>query len=543
MIVPPSPPNMPPSGPQIYAEMLSEKDQKVLHRLNTDFRYFAARCLWIKEKEGNLVRFVFNDAQEYFHKRVEDMLQRIGYVRIICVKGRQQGMSTYIVGRLFWIAVTRSAKTVCIISHDQPSTVRLFEKVALYQRRLPEVVKMKASEDNKYALKFPNESEFFCVTAGSTDAGRGSTSQYRHESERASFKKPKEVSAGIGQSTADVPGTEVYRESTGKGFNHFQKEYTNAKAGLGKYEAVFIPWYWQKEYATPVRDSAAFALDDMEQKISKIYGLSHEQLQWRRDKIADDFEGDEKIFRQEYPLNDVEAFQASGDSFFDGDDVVAAMKSKIRGNGPIVIGVDPAGSGDRTVIAIRQGREFINIIVYKTMTGPRLVGILANLIDEYQAVKCFIDYGYGHDVIDSLRDKQYSKIVEGIYFQQQADSVDRFANKRAEMIFRLRRWLKDGEVSIPDDGDIAQDLAAIPDAEVVNGKFKFPDKKQIKKDFGRSPDICDAMMLTFAYPVKAKDVDEAEHTHTANSKNGSTVKAFSRFRKNAATKKKFRAVA
>jgi hypothetical protein len=45
--------------------------------------------------------------------------------------------------------------------------------------------------------------------------------------------------------------------------------------------------------------------------------LSVEQLAWRRAKIRDDFLGDERTFRQEFPATAAEAFLVSGDGFFD----------------------------------------------------------------------------------------------------------------------------------------------------------------------------------------------------------------------------------
>lgn len=542
-------------GPQILTDLsaLGSSDKAVLMRLVTDFRYFAARCLWIITKGGDLVRFKFNDAQEYYHIAVEDMLAKVGYVRMIVLKGRQQGLSTYIVARGYWIALTRSFKSVCILAHDDKTTGLLFKKVEIFKDYTQEPLKPQTEEDNKYALRFQNRSNFYILTAGSGQAGRGSTAQFRHESERAFYKKKEDIDSGVGQNVGDFPGTEVHRETTANGFNYFQKEYTQAKAGLGQYWARFIPWYWQREYRTPVRGN--FVRTPHEQKLVRIYGLCDEQLQWRRDKILE--LEDIKIFRREYPLNDTEAFQASGETHFDGDEVMAARRSKVIGKGPVIIGCDPAGSGDRTVIAIRRGRQFIRIIVFKTMTDPRLIGILANLIDEYDAVKCFIDYGYGHGVIQHLRENGYKKIVKGIHFAGTPYNTDLYADKRTEMLFDLRKWFRGAEVSIPDNNedtgdmigdDISQDLAAIPEADASSGVFRFPPKKKIKKDFGRSPDICDAMMLTFAEPIRESDIvgtgiERQAARKTAGTVNGSGIRSFSTYRKRVGNKQRWRQAA
>jgi hypothetical protein len=72
------------------------------------------------------------------------------------------------------------------------------------------------------------------------------------------------------------------------------------------------------------------------------------------------------------------------------------------------------------------------------------------------------------------------------------------------MLFAVRDWFKEGETRIPDDDNFEMDLLCIPEAkENSSGRFFMADKKTIKKQFGKSPDIYDALALTFAYPVRS----------------------------------------
>lgn len=515
------------TGDVVYQHMHTE-DREVLARLATDFRYFAYHCLWVVDKEGNLVRFRFNDAQEYLHKAIEDMLLEVGYVRMIILKGRQQGMSTYVIARLYWIAITREHKSICVLSHDKDSVARLFKKVETFHENMPDLMRLKTKEDNKFAVQYTTKSSFFILTAGSGNAGRGATSQYRLESERAFFENVKQTDSGIGQSTADVEGTEVYRESTANGNNHFRKEFNLAKSGEGKWRCVFIPWYWQREYTTPPK--MPFKLTDEEVRLQERFGLTLGQLQWRRDKIHE--LDDIKLFKQEYPLTPKEAFQSSGESHFESELVDQALYNKsTTGVGPVVIGCDPAGAGDRTVIVMRRGREMFYMRIYRSMTGERLQKILGDLIDQYSAVKCFIDMGYGHDVVSGLRSAGYEREVVGVHFQQQAGDTDMYSNKRTEMLFSLRRWLRDQPCAITcanskeEQEDIALDFASIPEADISGRTFSFKPKKEIKKESGRSPDIVDAMMLTLAFPVKDESTEQrrGKNQKTKNTKNGSVM--------------------
>jgi hypothetical protein len=121
--------------------------------------------------------------------------------------------------------------------------------------------------------------------------------------------------------------------------------------------------------------------------------------------------------------------------------------------------------------------------------------------------------------------------VEGVYFGE-SPSDEQFLNKRAEMAFAFRDWLADGEVSLPDDEDMAADIGTMPDfKENSRGKLSFPTKDEIRKKFKRSPDILDALMLTFAHPVH-KDGGMLRITHSRNTKSGSQLTTLARVRKN-----------
>jgi hypothetical protein len=338
--------------------------------------------------------------------------------------------------------------------------------------------------------------------------------------------------AGIFQIVPDLPGTEIIRESTGNGMNGFYKAVREALKPESEWIVIFVPWFWQTEYRKPVRHG--FKPTDMELELVATYGLDFEQLQWRRDKIEE--LKSERLFKQEYPNTLTEAFQAPGSCFYNPDRVARARRNmtKAEAISPVVIGVDPARDGDRTVIVIRQGRVVLDIIKYErkddTMDSIRLAGIVGRLIDRYKADKCFIDYGLGYGTVDQLIKSGYGRVVQGVHFQE--SPIDsQFLNKRAEMAFEFRDWLEDIHANLPDDDDMAADIASMPDFEQSsNGKLKFPDKSKIRKMYGQSPDILDAIMLTFAYPVGPRGASNVEVRRSQNTKRGSGVTTLARMR-------------
>jgi hypothetical protein len=67
----------------------------------------------------------------------------------------------------------------------------------------------------------------------------------------------------------------------------------------------------------PVPDD--FKLTNEEFELKEKFDLDDEQLQWRRYTIRNDFDGDEKMFRQEYPSTPEEAFLVTGRTVFNQD--------------------------------------------------------------------------------------------------------------------------------------------------------------------------------------------------------------------------------
>src|SRR5579859_3132867 len=167
--------------------------------LKNDFPYFARTHIKIEGKNpGEVLLLQFNRAQEYLHEQVEKMLKEVGYVRIIIVKGRQQGISTYIEMRLFHRALYFNNTKISIISHETKSTSALFNKAKYAHSQLPDHVRPELLASNKNELILPNGSNYMVTTAGETESGRSQTAHHQHQSERAFFSDPKAIDAGAG---------------------------------------------------------------------------------------------------------------------------------------------------------------------------------------------------------------------------------------------------------------------------------------------------------------------------------------------------------
>lgn len=189
----------------------------------------------------------------------------------------------------------------------------------------------------------------------------------------------------------------------------------------------------------------------------------------------------------------------------------AGREITVHPHDPFVIGVDVARFGDdETVIYFRKGRDG------RTIPPERLRGLdtmsvagrVAQKYMEYRADALFVDGGgVGGGVIDRLRQLQIPVIEVQFGAKSDRPNFDdqtKYANKRAEMWGYMREWLKGG--GIADDSDLISQLSTPLYGFNAQNEIQLERKEDIKKRMGTSgtwssPDVADALAITFAYPV------------------------------------------
>lgn len=471
-------------------------------KLKDDFKYYAKRNLKIRSKNGQIVPLILNEAQEYAHSVIEGQRSKTGRVRVLILKGRQQGMSTYTEGRFYHKTTWRKGVQAFILTHEQQATDNLFSMVSRYHENShTQPSTARASTKELYFDKL--DSGYKVGTAGTKGVGRSSTIQYFHGSEVAFWPNADEHVTGIFQAIPDAPDTEVILESTANGIgNLFHKMWQRAESGQSEFKAIFIPWYWQSEYCKEVPDG--FKLDQEEEAYKSAYNLTDCQMVWRRSKIYDDFHGDLSLFRQEYPATSTEAFMVSGeDSFISPDLVVGARKSKIEEDyGAKILGVDPARFGnDLMAFCFRQGRKVHWFKTFSKKDTMEAVGLIAKEIRENQFDAVFIDIGgLGVGIYDRLIELGHRKVYP-VNFGSKATDDETYLNKRAEIWGEVKNWLKSLPVSVPDDDELHSDLISPRYSYDSMQRIKLEKKEEMRKRGVRSPDKGDALALTFSEPV------------------------------------------
>lgn len=318
------------------------------------------------------------------------MLKDMGYIRIMFLKSRRFGGSTYVQGRFYSKSSLHKNRSTFIVAHEKESTNTLFEMAKLMQERNP--IAPATRKSNEKLLRFDNadgtglKSEYKLATAKNVSAGRSQGIHYLHCSEEAFWMaNADDLLNGLFQCLPEPPAPhECFRESTANGFgNTFQKGVFDAysegahvyyeqdgipyawKSPDTDWVLVFIPWFIHDRYSKPFdseEQKQAFIgkmkervfapeLQEWRQRealdLRRLYSLSWEQLHWRDWAIDNKMAGStreerKRMFRQEYPATVEEAFLSRGSNVYSKElcDDLEKLTEK-----PIIIGevVDRAG--------------------------------------------------------------------------------------------------------------------------------------------------------------------------------------------------------
>jgi phage terminase large subunit len=185
------------------------------------------------------------------------------------------------------------------------------------------------------------------------------------------------------------------------------------------------------------------------------------------------------------------------------EDVEAAMKRHLRADqydwAQKRLGVDVARYGDdRTVIFPRQGLAAFKPIVLRHARNSavsvdianRVLGAKAHWGSELELFDA--TGGWAAGAVDVMSAQGYAPIN----VQFAAPAFDpRYYNRRAEIWFGMADWVKRGG-ALPPIPELIAELVT-PTYTFKTGKMLVEEKALVKQRLGRSPDLADALALTF----------------------------------------------
>lgn len=299
---------------------LTPQQKAVRRELKSNFQLYAKHALKIRPKDLELgvIPLVFNDAQKILQAAIDADIKRQGFVRIIILKGRQQGLSTQVGAYLYFNVSQRRAAKAMVVTHHADATRTLFDMTKRYHDNCPELLKPSTKYSSRKELTFNElDSSYVVATAGGEAIGRSETISHLHASEIAFWpaSSARDNWNGLIKTVPNAPGTAVFVESTANGMgNLFYSLWQGAIKGENGFTPVFIPWFLSREYRIPLKEPLKYT--PVEEELKKLYGLDDEQLMFRRTEIA---RTSLDQFKQEYPCCAEEAFLTSGMPVFNPD--------------------------------------------------------------------------------------------------------------------------------------------------------------------------------------------------------------------------------
>lgn len=230
-----------------------------------------------------------------------------------------------------------------------------------------------------------------------------------------------------------------------------------------------------------------------------VEGADVKYLQSIIDKHGEDSDEAKIEVKGEFPKQGDKQFISR--EIVDGSVTREVVKDEYAG---LIMGVDIARFGDdQTVIAFRRGRDARThkFIKLKGKDNMAVANECSFWIDELKPDAVCIDAGSGTGVIDRLREMGYK--VHEIWFGS-ASEAEEWSDKRTELWAEMRTWLQGG--CTPQDQDLLDDLVG-PQYEFTKfDKIKLESKEKMKKRGIASPDVGDALAVTFAVKVARSDI-------------------------------------
>ena len=286
----------------------------------------------IQDKAGNVVTPVGNYLQEKLSEVWDYCQQERRPFRVLILKPRQKGSSTYSTALLYHYLSSRTANGYIIGgAHDQGSnlmkmTGRYADNDLFFRDRNPVTVLDKSARWN-------SGSRLLQGTARNPEAGRSGTFQFVLGTEVARWAEEgvsnaAEVLSGllkcVPSTMPEAGDTAVVLESTARGASgDFYDRWNNAidfdefKEGKDGYIKVFAPWHVFSDSVVQFpsdehKKKFEESMEPEEKEYWNKWGMTLEQMAWRRKVIEEECQRDPEVFEQDYPVTPESAFLTSG---------------------------------------------------------------------------------------------------------------------------------------------------------------------------------------------------------------------------------------
>jgi len=171
---------------------------------------------------------------------------------------------------------------------------------------------------------------------------------------------------------------------------------------------------------------------------------------------------------------------------------------------PLIMAVDIAREGDDfSAIVFRKGQKMYPFRRYQKRNLMHNASLLSSQINKMRPDIVFVDAtGMGSGVLDRLIQLGHDQIV-GVHFGAKPEDTKVYVNRRVEIWCRMADWLRNAD--IPDSQRMNDELCS-PEYwfEKRSEKMVLESKKEMKARGLDSPDVADAMAMTFTHIVPTR---------------------------------------
>ena len=174
-------------------------------------------------------------------------------VRLLELKGRQQGSSTGIAAYCFLRAICQPNTNALVITEEKGgSAANIFGMYERFFESLPFELKKQLTRQGQY-MKFAKPLNSSIKVEGEKNV-TSFTFQIVHLSEAAFFQNLGKTLSMLYQTVPDNPDTFICLETTANRYgDDFHTEWERAAEGKSDFYPLFVPWYYHDEYTSPFK--------------------------------------------------------------------------------------------------------------------------------------------------------------------------------------------------------------------------------------------------------------------------------------------------
>ena len=315
------------TGPALQQFRLLPQHMRIEYlRSLWDWPTFARQSLSIPNLDGDVVPFKVYPSQMRLWNTRQACDKEIGYSRIVVLKGRRVFVSAATAAQIFHRTPWMPNRHAAVFANVERNTQEIFQYYKNFHRSYkpfgPEGMQLALPglvSDKSEMLRYDNGSWIQCITGGSAqsvDSVRGMGLWAVHVSEAPYIDALPKLLNAADNALNKRPGSLLIVEGTAKqAGDEFHQLVLRAQSKRSPWRLMFFGWHEHPLNVLQISQSPAAyerGMSQEEQEIRLQYGLSLEQIEWRRATIEGECRGDLESFYREYPMSVDQAFRYAG---------------------------------------------------------------------------------------------------------------------------------------------------------------------------------------------------------------------------------------